>query len=241
LAVTVNPTDTDDPDKINLKPGVPDVLVWNVATGALRAKLETPRQASIALAFTPDGSRLIAAANETQGNGLDAFGPVQAGRIWSWRTADMSLLATRDLPQTGISELKISPDGKLIAVDADRQAALFRVDGLAPAGSIGPSPVDIRALAFSPDSRTLAIGTRSENDYARLWDVATGRLVAELRDQSDVQTLLFAPDGKTLAVGSGDWVAVLWRLDPDDAVRKLCAIAVPNAGNDGLTIPELCR
>jgi hypothetical protein len=40
--------------------------------------------------------------------------------------------------------------------------------------------------------------------------------------------------------GSGDWVAGLWHLDPDDVVRRLCAIAVPNA-RDGDEIPELCR
>jgi WD40 repeat protein len=241
LAVAVDPIGQND-NEIDLKPGVPDVIVWDLRTGAERARLETPNQAAISVAFAPDGSHLIAAANGSRGGGgLGGTGFLQDGRIWSWRTSDMSLQATRDLPQVGISQLKISPDGKLVAVAAGRRVALFRADTLTPAGSAGPHPVDVRALAFSPDSRMLATASELDDDFARLWDVASGQLVAELHDQGDATTLQFAPDGKTLAVGSGDWVAVLWHLDPDDAVRRLCAIAVPNARNDNLTVPAPCR
>jgi WD40 repeat protein len=240
LAVTVSPIDQND-NEIDLQPGRPDVIVWDLRTGQARARLETPDQASISVAFTPDGSHLIAAANRSKGAGLDATGFLQDGRIWSWRTSDMSLQATRDLPQVGIAQLKISPDGKLVAVAAGRRVEVFRADSLTPVRSVGPHPVDVRALAFSPDSRTLATTSKSEDDFARLWDTASGRLTAELRDQGDATTLQFAPDGKTLAVGSGDWVAVLWHLDPDDVVRRLCAVAVPDARNDHESVPQLCR
>jgi WD40 repeat protein len=153
----------------------------------------------------------------------------------------MSLQTTRDLPQVGISQMKVSPDGKLVAVGAGRRVELFRLDGLTPDGFLGEHAVDVRALAFSPDGRTLATASESEDDFARIWDTASGQLVAEIRDQGDAMTLQFAPDGKTLAVGSGDWVAVLWHLDPDDVVWRLCAIAVPNARAGGDEVPELCR
>jgi hypothetical protein len=58
---------------------------------------------------------------------------------------------------------------------------------------------------------------------------------------ADAQTLPFSLDGKTLAAGSGDWVAVLWHLDPDDVVRRLCAIAVPDARDDRSAVPKPCR
>jgi hypothetical protein len=34
---------------------------------------------------------------------------------------------------------------------------------------------------------------------------------------------------------------VLWRLDPADVVRRLCAVVIPQARVTGQTIPSLCR
>jgi WD40 repeat protein len=56
-----------------------------------------------------------------------------------------------------------------------------------------------------------------------------------------VEALQFSPDGRTLATAAGDWTVALWHLDPDDAVRRLYAVAVPAAHTDNVPVPELCR
>jgi len=57
----------------------------------------------------------------------------------------------------------------------------------------------IHGLAFHPNGRTLATG--SEDWSVRLWNVATGRRLLELRqDLGEVRRLEFSPDGARLSV-----------------------------------------
>jgi WD40 repeat protein len=72
---------------------------------------------------------------------------------------------------------------------------------------------------FSPDGKTLALGGRGST--VELWDVATGKLRAALRDHPrDGWRLAFSPDGKTLAVASYKQV-ILWDTASGKELRTL--------------------
>jgi WD40 repeat protein len=62
-------------------------------------------------------------------------------------------------------------------------------------------------LAFSPDSKTLAVGTwNADRTDVRLWDVASGRMSVILHPPPANQrlvTLAFSPDGSLLVGGGG--------------------------------------
>jgi WD40 repeat protein len=68
------------------------------------------------------------------------------------------------------------------------------------------------AIAFSPDSRTLAVGT--ENGQALLWDARRGTAAAPPLHvaTASIVAMSFSPDRKSLAVSSTDESTTLWNL-----------------------------
>ncbi|KAI9687134.1 MAG: hypothetical protein M1822_002545 [Bathelium mastoideum] len=67
----------------------------------------------------------------------------------------------------------------------------------------------IRAVAFSPDGKTLA--SASNDKTVRLWDGTTGAALQRLKGHTDtVWDVAFSPDGTTLASASSDKTIRLW-------------------------------
>ena len=119
---------------------------------------------------------------------------------------------------------QFSPDGrKLAALDeTTRQVQLFDLNTWQ--WSAIPSSWFSASLAFSPDSRTLAVA----QDYGAvaLLDVATGRQTAFLSGhRSLILSMAFSPDGQRLATGSLDDNVVLWHLG---AQRDIAAFPTPH-------------
>lgn len=66
----------------------------------------------------------------------------------------------------------------------------------------------VNSVAFSPDGKTLACGTRKG---IRLWDGRTGKLKNRWRWRKDwVGALAWSPDGRLLASGSADNLIRIW-------------------------------
>lgn len=73
--------------------------------------------------------------------------------------------------------------------------------------------------AVSPDGTRVA--TAAEDRTARIWEIATGRLVHTLEHPGDPETIDWSPDGTVIATGCDDDVCRLWSPHTGTVVLEL--------------------
>ena len=103
-----------------------------------------------------------------------------------------------------INDIAYSPDGALLAVATSIGVWLYDVSTDTELNLLSEEPDYVEAIAFSPDSSTLASGGYSPNHAIRLWDTDTGKLLDTLEGGEEILALTFSPDGTMLA-SSGGW------------------------------------
>jgi WD40 repeat protein len=86
----------------------------------------------------------------------------------------------------------------------------------------------VYSLAFSPDGKTLATGSRIYNQrmsqatgVLKLWDVETGKQRKALTGHTEgIGKLAFSPDGKNLATAASDYTIKWWDLKTGKVLRS---------------------
>ena len=66
----------------------------------------------------------------------------------------------------------------------------------------------VESAAFSPDGSRIV--TASWDQTARIWDAASGKEIAVLRDRNLMSSAVFSPDGSHIVTASDDETARLW-------------------------------
>jgi len=145
------------------------------------------------IAFTPDGQRL-AAGGFHMDKLIGLFDVHNGERLQTFAGHE----------EWEVDACTISPDGKMLASSGvDKQILVWDLATGMIRHRITGQPQRASALAFSPDSATLASGS---NKTVKLWDMKSGELRRTLAGYSDwVCALRFSPDGKSIASGSCDW------------------------------------
>jgi WD40 repeat protein len=206
------------------RPGRPDRRGWEWSylkrlTGDVRRTLPGEDHEYIeAVTFSQDG-RLAAAA------GYNPFGPASAHayEVLLWDASSGRRLLQLSGERHAVYSLAISPDGRTLAAGSAGEVTIWDLGAWRPAGAGGARLPPPRTkltrigkflhLAFSPDSRYLAVG--GEREPVRIWRVESGDEVHDLAHEGELRGLAFLPDGLHLATSSTvgeQLVASIWDL-----------------------------
>jgi RNA polymerase sigma factor (sigma-70 family) len=174
------------------------IRFWDPATGR---ELRQIRLRAGSLAFSPDGKLLAAVVDKT----ICLYEAATGQELRRLAYDTRSPLGGGSFSDTGLP-LTFSPDGStLAAVAGDRSISLWEVATGRERLRLPAAAQAVRALAFTPDSKTVLTATAQKPGAAvHLWEAATGR---ELRtiplppsDGRGLTPLAFSPDGQTLAL-----------------------------------------
>jgi len=202
------------------------VRLWSLADPPRAEILGTPNNGTVKfLAFAPDGGALLSGG---------------------WFRIDQWDLATRRrhaLIGHGAMGGSIHPDGRMVVVgwgpalrvtDMRTDAGMMRLGGRTNVG----------VASISPDGRLIACGDNT--DHVRLWETATGKLLARLPSPTGRWTSArFHPFGELLATCGADGVARLWDLHAGSLLSTIEGMHVATGQSldfspDGLTVAVTC-
>ena len=170
------------------------VVMWDTDTGELTRTIDVPWEPD-GLAVTPDGERLL-----VNGSGGWALYDLSSGEeLWSHET-DVAQGYLVGLPLAGAA-----PDGsRLVVLRSETVIVLDPASGEEVVSQELPDAAALTRVAFSADSRTMALGSVSGRlyflDVATLERVAPDRLVTA----GFVTDLQLSPDGSILAAMGSD-------------------------------------
>jgi WD40 repeat protein len=154
-----------------------------------------------ALAFVPDGSRLVSG---------DSAGIV---KLWDLASGQERASLRACQPGASLTAIAISPDGALFVTAGflDRSVRFWDAAKGEPRGELPRTGSGVTDLAFSPDGTTLAM---ARGDGAiPLWGIAPARERRALRTPGrGLQSVAFSSDGRLLATGGMDGAVRLWDL-----------------------------
>lgn len=163
-------------------------------------------------AFFPDNRRLVTASED--------------GTIRIWDVITATQLKEVASAEGSVSDIAISPNGKLIAACIDNEESsvvkIWDAATLKLRHTLAGHEKGIFEIVFSPDGRLLASGARDTT--IKLWNTRTGQLTRTLEGHTDaVTSLAFTPNGKWLFTGSAeeDKTIKLWEVGTGKLLRTL--------------------
>ena len=174
-------------------------------------------------AFSPDGRRFVTASAD--GTAIIADG--STGEPLVVLDGDGSRVTNARFDPTGSLVVTAHSDGSARVWDAatgDQRSLLQHGEsesdvGIASSDSFDAAGDYIATGAFSPDGHYLVTWADTS---AWVWDVLTGKQVAELEDPDGqpVYTATFAPDGRSVLTGGGGGIARIWDVETGEIRGK---------------------
>ncbi len=187
-----------------------EVRVFSLPDGELRFSAPCTYAA-----FSPDGRRFLTETRAWENNGDET------ASIWSVEKGAVAQeLSNQHQP---VVYAAFNRNAEWLATsDSEGRCRLWRLaDDAEPAPRDLPHPGEVHLAAFSPDSRFLVTATHA-GKAARIWDTATGELVAPpFTHHEEITHLRFDPEGKRLATTTRDHRLRVWDIESGLALTPL--------------------
>lgn len=187
-----------------------EVRLWTLPDLKPLARLATPHSKITALAFSPSGSYLAAAAST----------PGQAGEIRLYFVPPSGVPALK--PDTVIAAhpdqvlgMAFSPDGQLLAsCGYDRLVKLWRMPSGEAVATLKDHSDAVYGVAFAPHGKLLA--SVAADRAVKIWDVASGKRLYTFSEATDwLYAVAWHPDGRRVAAAGVDRSIRVWEALPE--------------------------
>jgi WD40 repeat protein len=186
--------------------------IWDARSGAPLATIAAGESLAVAR-FSPDDRRAL-----TGGAGATAA---------LWDARDGRPLVRLEGHELAITLAAFSPDGAWALTGGnDKTAIVWDAATGRRAGSLVGHRSGLLWGEFTPDGQLAVTAAR---DGARIWDVATGRMLQALPHSGGVGGAAFSHDGRRLVVVSDDGTADVWEtgVGPLDGLDRFVRCTVP--------------
>jgi WD40 repeat protein/serine/threonine protein kinase len=163
--------------------------LWDAETGRVLKIFSGHEKWVDSVALTSDGARVLTGSGDKK------------VRVFDAGTATVLRELVGHLRP--VYEVALAPDESRVAT-AGRDVLVWELSGADGEPELALSGRNsFRALAWSPDGKTLVTG--SSFGDVQLWDASSARLIATHQDhKNQVLAIAFTPDGKRFATGSND-------------------------------------
>src|SRR5260370_28912652 len=151
----------------------PKIILWDITSGQRVRTIALPFFNVSRVAFTPDGTRILATGPE----------------IKFYETATGKEVQTLPIPASAVA---FSGDGKWLAASAGSSVNIWDLNAGRALQTLARQ-LAAQDLVFSPSHTSFV----TSDSALGLWDVASGKLVSTI--PSCIQSLSYSPDGRWLA------------------------------------------
>jgi WD40 repeat protein len=210
--------------------------LWQLGHGE-RATLAGHRGLVNAVALSPDD--LVVATGSADGTAKlwDAISGLERATLGPHKAAVTAVTFSGD----GATLASADAGGTIRLWNARTGKESYMQGGM-PLATLAAGGGSVRALAFSPDSKTLAAAGRDKDKKGviRLWDIKERKTTVTLTGhEGAINAIAFAPGGKVLASGGEDHAVILWDLAKKEKQKTLTSSGPVNGlafSTDGKTL-----